>query len=161
LLQLPPLLFWPAVDLRSNLDVVPELRGVALALNERRWGPEQGGPVNFKQAQFRSVNFSYAVLPDANFEYAVLDRLEVDEARQRADVARRRAEELAWAKVPKNPTRRALRAYLRAHGDGKYVAAAKRQIAAMRARRTQAIKRRANKEALANQLRKNRAYWQN
>ncbi len=66
---------------QSNADIAPELTGIALALNERRWGPEQGGPINFKQAKLGSVNFSYAALPGANFEFAILDRCDLTGAR--------------------------------------------------------------------------------
>ncbi len=66
---------------QSNVDIAPELTGIALALNERRWGPEQGGPINFKQAKLGSVNLSYAALPGANFEFAILDRCDLTGSR--------------------------------------------------------------------------------
>jgi uncharacterized protein YjbI with pentapeptide repeats/lipoprotein-anchoring transpeptidase ErfK/SrfK len=57
---------------KRNPNIVPDLAGVALELDERRLGPADGGPIDLHAASLPRVVFCFAVLSGGNLDSADL-----------------------------------------------------------------------------------------
>lgn len=65
----------------ENPDLVPELSGIQLTLNQRQLGPSNGGPINLSAADLDGASLRYATLSGANFEDARLVGADLTHAR--------------------------------------------------------------------------------